>query len=481
MPKGKSKKFIDKKNSVTFHLVHRSQKDPLIADETAPQRVLVPAGDTQASKFEKKNLNNSKRKEEEQKYGIYFDDDYDYLQHLKDVNSLTSEWERIDSVNTSKTNDKKDAPKISLPSSVFASNVEEKVGLLNKAAPVSGLRLDLDPDVIAALDDDFDYNNPDNQLEDNFIELANVDTSDSEFVRNEVYEDETSDVSYEEHMGLSDEEQDEIHSLNGSQYTFREEETKSRFTEYSMSSSVMRRNEQLTLLDDKFETMYAAYNENEIGALDCDEIEGYIAPDSDLVLQCAVEFEKQQNQNAENVAQLMKDKMNIFEKEYSNSDDENSLEELVVDARQKDKWDCESIISTYSNIYNHPKQISEPKHTRKIKVDLRTGIPKNILDGSSAKLTSRTLAQFDQQNEGEKPKRPQSIAETMKSTLSTLSMRPKGETPEERKDRKKALKEYRKERRIERKANTEAFKEEKKRQEKILLNNRQNIQGNCIL
>lgn len=67
--------------------------------------------------------------------------------------------------------------------------------------------------------------------------------------------DETSDVSYEEHMGLSDEEQDEIHSLNGSQYTFREEETKSRFTEYSMSSSVMRRNEQLTLLDDKFETV----------------------------------------------------------------------------------------------------------------------------------------------------------------------------------------------------------------------------------
>lgn len=54
MPKGKTKKFIDKKNSVTFHLVHRSQRDPLIADETAPQRVLVPIGDTQAAKFEKK-------------------------------------------------------------------------------------------------------------------------------------------------------------------------------------------------------------------------------------------------------------------------------------------------------------------------------------------------------------------------------------------------------------------------------------------
>jgi len=38
----KTKKFIDKKNAETFVLVHRSQKDPLAADDTAPQRVLVP-------------------------------------------------------------------------------------------------------------------------------------------------------------------------------------------------------------------------------------------------------------------------------------------------------------------------------------------------------------------------------------------------------------------------------------------------------
>lgn len=62
-----------------------------------------------------------------------------------------------------------------------------------------------------------------------------------------------SDVSSDGNMNLADEEADEVHSLNGPQYTFKEEETKSRFTEYSMSSSVMRRNEQLTLLDDKFE------------------------------------------------------------------------------------------------------------------------------------------------------------------------------------------------------------------------------------
>ncbi|XP_076239549.1 LTV1 ribosome biogenesis factor [Calliopsis andreniformis] len=480
MPKGKTKKFIDKKNSVTFHLVHRSQRDPLIADETAPQRVLVPVGDTQAAKHEKKNVDDTKRKEEQQKYGIYFDDDYDYLQHLKDVNNLTAEWQRVECINKSKTKEKEDAPRINLPSSVFASNVEEKVGLLNKAAPVSGLQLDLDPDVVAALDDDFDFNDPNNELEDNFIELANADDELAEDEEEED-DDDASDISSEGHMDLSDEEEDEVHSLNGPQYTFKDEETKSRFTEYSMSSSVMRRNEQLTLLDNKFEKMYEAYDENEIGALDCDEIEGYVEPNSDLVLQCAAEFEGKQQEDAENVTQLMKDKMKILDKEYSSSEDENSLEELVVDARERDKLDCESIISTYSNIYNHPKLISEPKNPGKIKVNPRTGIPKNVLDGASGKLTAKTLAQFDQENEDCKSKGPKSIAETMKSTLSTLSVRPKGETPEERKERKKALKEYRKERRVERKANTEAFKEEKKRQEKILLNNRQNIQGNRIL
>lgn len=40
---------------------------------------------------------------------------------------------------------------------------------------------------------------------------------------------------------------------HGREFLFMQEETRSRFTEYSMTSSVMRRNEQLTLLDDRFE------------------------------------------------------------------------------------------------------------------------------------------------------------------------------------------------------------------------------------
>ena len=38
------KKFINKNEAVTFHLVHRSQKDPLIVDEDSSKHVLVEAG-----------------------------------------------------------------------------------------------------------------------------------------------------------------------------------------------------------------------------------------------------------------------------------------------------------------------------------------------------------------------------------------------------------------------------------------------------
>lgn len=95
------------------------------------------------------------------------------------------------------------------------------------------------------------------------------------------------------------------------------------------------------------------------------------------------------------------------------------------------------------------------------------------------KLTIKSLAKFNNLNSGmDKSDDTQSVcAESVMSTLSVLSIRPKNETSVERNQRKKLLKEYRHERRIERKANTAAFKNEKKRQEKIRMNNKNNIQG----
>jgi len=76
MPK-KKQKFIDKKKAVSFRLVHRSQRDPLAADDSAPQHVLQP--------LEAPKLNPEERRKEQVKYGVYYDDDYDYMQHMRSI------------------------------------------------------------------------------------------------------------------------------------------------------------------------------------------------------------------------------------------------------------------------------------------------------------------------------------------------------------------------------------------------------------
>lgn len=165
------------------------------------------------------------------------------MEHLKDPKDNRVEWP--DHVERALEEKKL---RLNLPSSVFASKHEEKEGMLSRAAPVSGPQLHLDPDLVAAMDEDFDYSDPENQLEDNFIELAEGVASDQEF-----------DDEFEGGSDFGSEERDEVGSLPDSELSFNDEETKSRFTNYSMTSSVIRRNEQLTLLDDRFEQVNFAF------------------------------------------------------------------------------------------------------------------------------------------------------------------------------------------------------------------------------
>ena len=80
---------------------------------------------------------------------------------------------------------------MSLPREVFASGHEEEEGILNLAAPISGIQHliifltqtgnntlqsvtagpqpDWDPEIVAALDDAIDLNDPENILDDDFI------------------------------------------------------------------------------------------------------------------------------------------------------------------------------------------------------------------------------------------------------------------------------------------------------------------------
>ncbi|XP_064216681.1 protein LTV1 homolog isoform X3 [Aotus nancymaae] len=372
MPHRKKKPFIEKKKAVSFHLVHRSQRDPLAADETAPQRVLLPT----------QKISNEERQAEQRKYGVFFDDDYDYLQHLKEPSGPS---ELIPSSTFSAHNRREEKEEtlvipstgIKLPSSVFASEFEEDVGLLNKAAPVSGPRLDFDPDIVAALDDDFDFDDPDNLLEDDFILQANKPTGEEEGmdIQKSVNEDGSEWEDVDDKKGDSDDDYDSAGPLSDeddvsvpgkthgaiADHLFWNEETKSRFTEYSMTSSVMRRNEQLTLHDERFEKFYEQYDDDEIGALDNAELEGSIQVDSNRLQEVLNDYYKEKAENCIklNTLEPLEDQ-DLPVNELDESDEEEMITVVLEEA--KEKWDCESICSTYSNLYNHPQLIKyQPK------------------------------------------------------------------------------------------------------------------------
>ena len=103
-------------------------------------------------------------------------------------------------------------------------------------------------------------------------------------------------------------------------------------------------------------------------------------------------------------------------------------------------------------------------------------MPKDVLGRTG--LTEGMLKRLDRQNETADDSDSDGVGsdggQTLASRMSALSFRNRHETPEERKARKNAMKEIKRERRVEKKANRAAFKDEQKRQEKVMVANKQN-------
>jgi len=100
-----------------------------------------------------------------------------------------------------------------------------------------------------------------------------------------------------------------------------------------------------------------AYEDDNTGGLEFDEIEGNRPEDGDVMLQMVDEFQKEKDDEKQRLVSILKGAAEA-EEENTSSDDEMDL--IEVDEEPKEKWDCQTIISTYSNIYHHPKLISEP-------------------------------------------------------------------------------------------------------------------------
>merc|ERR1712038_1985788 len=239
--------------------------------------------------------------------------------------------------------------------------------------------LEWDPDIVETLDDNFKHEVV-YKLKDEENEGSDMDLD--EFLCADAKSDED---EYE------DEEDDILGDLNGGrEFMFADEETKSRFTSYSMSSSVIRRNKQLSLVDDKFEEFMAEYDDENVGGLELDEIEGAKAEKSETMKQLLGEFNKLKQEERQKPPEPINDPNHYFESLDTKDKFETDL--LEIDDGKKDRWDCESILSTYSTLYNRPKVIVEDR----IKVCGKTGIPKNVLGKSG--LTESALKKLNRMN-----------------------------------------------------------------------------------
>lgn len=144
-----------------------------------------------------------------------------------------------------------------------------------------------------------------------------------------------------------------------------------------------------------------------------------------------------------------------------------------VSQKAKPAWDCESFLSTYSNLENHPGLIRE--RPKKQIVLNKSGIPKVFEQQGSKKEDDRPTAKVEggeeksaEEGEEEEEDEDGSGESEPESTMSVAgAARPKNETAEERKERKKAVKDQKKARRQEKKSTKNAFKTEKLRQEKF--------------
>ena len=357
----------------------------MAADEDAPQRLLQPI----AKKEELK-----KNKKQEQELGIFYDDEYDYMQHLKSRDEFfDSEFdlEEVDKIIIEKPDAAQatNVTKLNLPKEVFASEEQEEIGLLNKAAPHHGPRIDWDPDIVETLDDEFKHEVV-YTLKDE--DMSDDDDNDLDMLLAEAREEGESngysgDESGDEYTDYdSDEARDDVPSLDGGFSNFSDEETKSKFTSYSMSSSVIRRNEGLTRLDDQFEKFFCdQYDDEEVGDLGMDDILGYQREDGIVMKQNLQRYEKDQAENRQTYDEDIRRKTILTEQDQTTDTRVESLE--IVEEEEEDRLDCESILTTYSTLYNHPKLIKEPSikvkpHLKILKFLLVTAFHFKLLETS---------------------------------------------------------------------------------------------------
>ncbi|KAG1813209.1 LTV-domain-containing protein [Suillus subaureus] len=265
---------------------------------------------------------------------------------------------------------------------------------------------------------------------------------------------------------------------------------------YSMSSSSMYRTETLMTLDERFDQVIKEYGsgEGEEVEEENDDLSSDLSDEAPELVTSREDFEAIMDDFMDNYEMLGRklkpvlpgdsgpEKLNTLrqamgqdERVRIRSADDDDDEELDDDrlfvgysaAEKGDTWDCETVLTTYSNLENHPRVIRAraSKPVPKITLDSKTGLP--TLNGDSQAPESRKARhRLQSVAEYEEDSREPSAA---KQTIS----RPRDESKEDKKARKQVVKAQRQVRRVEKKATQDQFSTEMKHQAQGLANKAQ--------
>lgn len=209
-------------------------------------------------------------------------------------------------------------------------------------------------------------------------------------------------------------------------------------------------------LEKAFENTLNLYDDEDIGELDPEhpDVQGKedINAFEGMILQIHKEEVRPKNRRPKYVAPIRADNDEpapVDEGEDRPVYNDDDLEYVEVEGKLEDKWDCQSILSTYSNTENHPKLITEKskKPAAQIKLSNKTGMPLGVLPTKAPK---------------------KEIEEDDGPAENLGKARSENETPEQKKERKKQQKEAKRFAREEKKAYKEAFKHEEIRQSNVI-------------
>ncbi|EOA23845.1 hypothetical protein CARUB_v10017063mg [Capsella rubella] len=488
------KKFIDKKKAATFELCPRDTSDPRYSDAPGGDKIFLrvdqnPVNINAFVEEEEEEEDNSQFEDapEELAYGYssygdsgnplpahlrkeilelgYPDDGYNYLEHLREIkntgggsNFYANPKFEIDQL----PRDVKayDASRVKI-SGMLNEEGNDKL-MYNVASKTVNVKVQkaIDPEVAALLEnsDGSEFGSDVEDLEEDFVIQANLT------------------------------QQGEASGVSNIKAEFSERhEVSDRGNVVGLTDTLVAENPRVPRqIDELFDQLEL----NEYGSdSDCDgylaegeEKEGYMAQDiHDLIYEKAKNYELEEKYM--NPADILKNSDSVKDKEevdtaahiirrtveYAENFDNGNEDELVEvteeSSDESEEYDCQSIISTYSNLDNHPGKINAPLSARQMKLSETVSKALNS-NGNIITLQGRGMlpVEFLPGRKAE-----QTVVEAEIPKAEPIKRKPHGqESKEEKKERKNAVKTERREARKVKKEMKELYRGETQRAQRAV-------------